>query len=185
MLINRIISQDEDYESGGPMEPATLSEVKSYLRLQGFTADDDSGESEFDYDDNLLTDMITEARMWVEKFTGIHVVPKTLTVVLLNQAGGCSLPGPVAGDITITDCRGDAVTDFSTVGTGFKSLVTCFHDRITVEYDAGYESAPSWVKRAILAYIAWHYENRGDEQTGSPVTAAAICRPHRRVNVWA
>ena len=187
MLVNRIITVDEDLGSGVVTEPATLEEIKRYIRQQGFTADDDSGPSEFDYDDQLLTDMITEARMWVEQYTRIHVIPKVLTVVLLNQAGGIRLPGPVTSTVTLTDKEGEAIAtdDYTLDGGQFKSLRTCFDCQVTAEYEAGYETAPSWVKRAIMAYIAWHYENRGDEQTGSPVTAAAICRPHRRPSVWA
>jgi uncharacterized phiE125 gp8 family phage protein len=185
VTVNKIISVSEDFESGGPTEPATLQEVKQYLRTQGFTADDDSGESEFDYDDDLLTDMITEGRLWVEKFTNIYVVPREITLVLLNQGGNLKFPGPVTSAIVLTD-RYDETIDadsYDFIGADYPVLETVFDERTTAVFNAGYapEDVPTWVKRAILAYIAFHYEHRGDDPdtAGSPAAAAAICSWYR------
>ena len=114
--------------------------------------------------------------MWVEKYTGLYLVPRTLTVVLLNQAGYIELPGPVVGTITWAD---DAEPEM--VGSKIKTKYDC---ELTATYDVGYTEFPKWVENSILAYIAWAYENRGDEQAGSPERAAAIARPHRRVRSW-
>ena len=176
MLVNQIINVDEDFESGDITEPVTLTQAKNYLRLEGFTSDD-SGEQEFDFDDTLIESMITEARMWVEKYTGLYLVPRTLTVVLLNQAGYIELPGPVLGTITWAN-------DATPVMVGRK-VETKYDCKLTATYEAGYTSDwPKWVENSILAYVAWAYENRGDEQAGSPERAAAIARPHRRVKAW-
>ena len=183
MNLNSIIHIDETFDSGGVTEPVTLSQVKEYLRLGGFDSDD-SGEQPFDYDDGLITAMITEARMWVEKYTGIYIVMRTLSVLFLNQAGSIELPGPIVGSIAFTDKDGNAITDFDTVGTSFPKIITCNEDRVTAIYTVGYAEYPEWVTNSMLAYIAWSYENRGDEQNGSPERAAAIARPHRRVRLW-
>lgn len=175
MLVNHIINVDEDFESGDITEPVTLQQTKDYLRLGGFVSDD-NGEQGFDFDDTLIESMITEARMWVEKYTGQYLVPRTLTVVLLNQAGYIELPGPVDGTITWAD---DAEPEM--VGSKIKTKYGC---ELTATYDVGYTEFPKWVENSILAYIAWAYENRGDEQAGSPERAAAIARPHRRVRSW-
>ena len=108
MLVNQIINIEEDFDSGGVTEPVTLLQVKEYLRLNGFGSED-SGEQEFDYDDVLIESMITEARMWVEKYTGRFIVSREIIVVLLNQAGYIRLPGPVAGTIVIKDDNGDTI----------------------------------------------------------------------------
>ena len=180
---NSIISMDEDFGSGTVSEPVSLAEVKSYLRLEGFT--DESGASEFDYDDTLLESMITQARMWVEKFTAVLVIPRDLTVVLINEAGLIELPGPINGAIVVTS-RDSVVQEVITIGTSFPKLETVFNDRVTLVYEAGYVDAPEWVKNAIKAYIAWAYEHRGDEDLpGSSLRAAVICRPYRRVTLWA
>ncbi len=185
MLINQIINVDEDFESGDITEPVTLQQAKNYLRLEGFTSDD-SGEQEFDFDDTLIESMITEARMWVEKYTGQYLVPRTLTVVLLNQAGYKELPGPLSGTIVLTNEDATVITStgYTIIGDTFPKIATKFCDRITATYEVGYTEFPKWVENSILAYVAWAYENRGDEQAGSPDRAAAIARPHRRRNPW-
>ena len=176
MLVNQIINVDEDFESGDITEPVTLTQAKNYLRLEGFTSDD-SGEQEFDFDDTLIESMITEARMWVEKYTGLYLVPRTLTVVLLNQAGYIELPGPVVGTITWAD---DAEPEM--VGSKIKTKYGC---ELTATYDVGYTEFPKWVENSILAYVADHYEWRGDDKAPAPnERAAQIARPHRRVRSW-
>ena len=176
MLVNQIINVDEDFESGDITEPVTLTQAKNYLRLEGFTSDD-SGEQGFDFDDTLIEAMITEARMWVEKYTGLYLVPRTLTVVLLNQAGYIELPGPVVGTITWAD---DAEPEM--VGSKIKTKYGC---ELTATYDVGYTEFPKWVENSILAYVADHYEWRGDDKAPAPnERAAQIARPHRRVQSW-
>lgn len=183
MLLNQLINTDEDFDSGGVIEPVTLAQVKSYLRLGGFVSDT-SGEQEFDYDDDLIESLITEAREWVEKYTGQYIVPRTLTVVLLNQAGGFELPGPVLGTVAYTDIDDTEITPV-VVGSKFPQIETKYGCRITATYEAGYTTYPKWAENAVLAYIADHYEHRGDEAPPAPnERAAQICRPYRRVNAW-
>lgn len=183
MTISRIIHVDEDFGSGDITEPVTVAAVKDYLRLGGFD-DDDSGE---DFDDELIRNMITEGRMWVEKYTNIHVVPKTLTVVLLNQAGAQNLPGPITGAIELSyDCSGsDPITNARYRGTDFRQLVTPYEGELVAVYEAGYSTPPIWVTNAIKAYIADHYEHRGDDTIPAEhERAKSICRVHRRPNLW-
>jgi len=187
MLVNQIINVDEDFESGDITEPVTLTQAKNYLRLEGFTSDD-SGEQEFDFDDTLIESMITEARMWVEKYTGLYLVPRTLTVVLLNQAGYIELPGPLSGTIVLTNEDATVITStgYTIIGNTFPKIATKFCDRITATYEVGYTSEfPKWVENSILAYIADHYEWRGDDKAPAPnERAAQIARPYRRVRSW-
>lgn len=198
MLVNQIINVEEDFGSGEVDEPVTLQQAKDYLRLTGFSPDD-SGEQDFDFDDTLINSMIQEAREWVEKYTGQYIVPRSLSVVLLNQAGGMRLPGPVIGSVVYTNLEAEAITTLRVVGTTFPKLLSDWvgwgesprtndynysADYITAAYEVGYEVIPKWVKNAILAYVAWAFENRGDEQTGSPERAAAICRPHIKKQAW-
>lgn len=187
MLINQIINVEEDFGSGEVTEPVTLQEAKDYLRLEGFSTDD-SGEQDFDFDDTLISSMITEARDWVEKYTGQYIVPRSLTVVLLNQAGMIKLPGPVIGSVVFTD-KDDVVIDsddYDIIGTQWPKLETTYDERITAAYEVGYATYPKWVGNAILAYVADHYEFRGDDKPEAPnERAAQICRPQRRITSWA
>lgn len=186
MLVNQIINIEEDFDSGGVTEPVTLLQVKEYLRLNGFGSED-SGEQEFDYDDVLIESMITEARMWVEKYTGRFIVPRSLTVVLLNQAGYIRLPGPVAGTLVIKDDNGDTIVaeDYEVIGASFPKIETKFSNRISATYDVGYSTFPKWAENSIMAYIADHYEYRGDDLPPAPnERAAQIARPYREVQSW-
>lgn len=172
MLVNRIINVTVNDDSAPVTEPVTLAEVKDYaLRLTS------------NYDDDKLTTLITEARMWIEKYTGLYIVQREITVALLNQAGGIELPGPIVGSVALTDKDDEEIEtdDYDIIGS---EIETCFDNRINATYNVGYATAPEWVKNAIYAYIAWRYDNRGDEGGGSPEAAAAICRPHKVTPAW-
>lgn len=263
---NLLINVEDLSEDSGPViEPATLQEVKDYLRLEGFgednsgivvqepttvtlaqgsltatnaaligqvivslsresstytqaltpgnlqfsfdnttglltfnTVGDTGGETlgivfgtpaenatadAFNYDDDLIEDMITEARMWLEKYTGMHFVPKRLQVTFCNGNGYIELPGPVQGAITIT---GD-ITTAEYIGTQFPKVKTIANE-IVATYAAGYNygTAPLWVKNAIKAYVCDHYEYRGDDAPpAANKRAGQIARPHRRNSAWA
>lgn len=186
---NAIHNVEDITGSGFATEPVSLQELKDYLRLSGFSFDDDSPADEFDFDDDLITSMGVEARMWCEKFTGIHLVPKTLRVTFTNGAGNLRFPGPVTSDITtaVITNRDGAIQSGTVywVGTLFPMLETQFSYRTSVDYEAGYGTdCPDWAKNAIKAYVAWAFENRGDVDAGSPVRAAAICRPYRKVKIF-
>lgn len=185
---NHIFSvEDISDESGEVIEPVTLAEMKKYLRLDG--SEDDSPGDEFDFDDELIEDLITEARMWVEQFTGLHLIPKSLRVVLLNQAGGIEIPGPVTGTIVIKNQDGDTIDadGYDFVATSFPKLLTTYSDKITLEYEAGYTPAniPRGLKVAIRAYVSDHFEFRGDDNPEAPnERASQKCRPYRRLSAW-
>lgn len=173
MLVNRIINIIVTDDSGPVTEPVTLSEVKDYALRQT-----DS------YDDDYITELITEARLWIEQYTGIYIIQREITVALLNQAGGIVLPGPIIGSVALTDKDGEDIEtdDYTLLGS---EIETCFEDRITATYNVGYTTPPVWVKNAIYAYVAWAYEQRGDDGGGSPERCAAICRPYKAVAAWA
>lgn len=193
---NAIHSVEDITGSGTITEPVSLQEAKDYLRLETFTFDDDSPADEFDFDDALVSSMITEARMWCEQYLGgeflmVGLIPRTIEVWLTNGAGPIRIPGPVTSalsDITFADKNGNAVTsEVFWMGATFPKLDGGFSDRVKLVYDAGYDVPPEWVKNAILAYVVWAYEHRGDEDQvkGSPERAAAICRPYRRIKLFA
>jgi hypothetical protein len=173
MIINRIIIVIVTDESGPVTEPVTISEVKDYGLRQTE-----------DYDDAYITALITEARMWIEKYTGLRIIPQDIQVHFQNQSGGIELPGPIDGDIILKDKDEEVIDadDYTILGA---QVETVFDDRMIAEYHVGYDAVPEWVKNAIYAYIAWAYEQRGDEKAASPDRCAAICRPYRKVTAWA
>lgn len=186
---NHIYSvEDITNESGEATEPVTLKEMKDYLRLD-VSDDDDSPGDEFDFDDRLIEELITEGRIWAEEFTGLHLIEKSLRVVLLNQAGMIELPGPVTETPIIKDREGETVDSdtYVFIGSLFLRLETTFWDRITLEYEAGYtaDTIPKGLKGAIKAYVAYCFEHRGDETEKSvPESAARKARPFRRLALF-
>lgn len=176
----------EDISEDSPpvTEPVGLQETKDYLRLEDYDETSSNPTEEFDFDDDLITAYITEGRMWVEAFTGIHLIPKSLRVYLTCGAGMMDIPGPVTGTISITDENSAEITDAEFIGERFKKMTSVYDRRLTLTYLAGYSDAPGWAKNAIKAYVAYAYEYRGDEDPPkSPLKAAAICRPHRRIKI--
>lgn len=203
MLINQIIDVKEVFVPSTVTEPVSLKEAKDYLRLASFVSDDSGGTSD-DFDDTLINSMISEGREWLEKYTGQYIVPRSLTVVLLNQAGGQQLPGPVTGSVVYKSKTVDITTKLTTVGSSYPKIMTAWaggggydvrvvpytsftleDDHITAEYSVGYTTFPAWVKNAIRAYVADHFEFRGDDEAPAPnERATQIARPHRRSSAW-
>lgn len=186
---NHVFTVDNISEESEPViEPVTLQEVKDYIRLEGFTPDDDSPSDQFDFDDELILEMIAEARQWVETFIGLNLIPRTLQVTALNQAGYLELPGPVV-DVTaivITKENSDVipVEQYKFIGKEFPKLVTTYIDRLMFTYAAGYAvgAVPKGLKTAIKAYVAYAYEHRGEETDDKALTASARRKaaPYRR-----
>lgn len=141
---------------------------------------------EFDYDDDLINEMIAEATLWVEKYTGVYLRPVSLLVVFTNGAGMLELPGPVSGTITYTNDNNSAVDGVKVYGTTFPKISTQLPYKTQAAYTAGYDAQtiPEGLKLAVLAYIAQSYEQRGDQvDIKYPYEAAARkARPYRRAS---
>lgn len=184
---NAIHNVEDITGSGTITEPVTLQQVKDYIRVDTFQPDDDSPADLFNFDDNLLNSLITEGRMWCEKFTGVYLASRTIMVDFTNGLGMLNFPGPVTGLIgSITDKNGVVETgQVFWIGSIFPKLETAFSDRMQVSYEAGYGTdCPEWAKNAIMAYCADHYEFRGDDKPDAPnERAAQKCRPYRRVPI--
>lgn len=184
---NEIVNVEDVSGSGTITEPVTLQDVKDYLRLDTFQPNDDSPADLFHFDDSLITLMIIEGRKYCEQFTGMHFIPKTLEITLINGSGFMRIPGPITGSITIVDENGISVSGMEKIGTLFPKINTNVDSRCVLTYAAGYGSdCPEWAQNAIKAYVAWAYEHRGDESelikgsnSASPDRAAAILRPYK------
>lgn len=145
--------------------PVTLDVMKDYLKIST-TADDE-----------LIVAMITEARIWAEKRCGISIVEKEVTAIIevMNEQ---ELPyGPIQKDtIVVVNSEGDTVTDPVLIGLdgGYISLRGV--GRFEVSYTAGMATVPQDLQGAIKAYVAFSYENRGDELDKSAQPFAVLAR---------
>lgn len=145
-------------------EPVTVPEMKSYMRLEGFTGSDGS-LSEFDYDDTIIEEMITAARETIEKYCGISIVTKILRAVITNCAGLQEIPqGPVNAISTWVGKDGkDLMGTYKILGRQFPTIKTPNSAEMVIEYIAGYTSVPKTLKIAIMKQVCWDYEHRGNE----------------------
>jgi hypothetical protein len=135
-------------------EILTAQEVKDYVRI------DTSA------DDNLITSMISQARIWCENYISRDIVPKNRTYYLDQTNGLFDLPfGPIASISELT-IDGTASTDYEIIGL----------DNETIELDGGSAEKvkvtyitsginDSLVKQAMLQLISTYYDNRADFTT--------------------
>lgn len=169
---------DISSESGPVSEPVTLSEMKVYLRLNGFIDDNDSTSiPEFTDDDSLIEEFITSARQGLEEELGASIISHTWRAVgVTNQAGNVQLAyGPVLEITSVKDDEDNAyeTDNIKAVGDYLSKPCDC---GMTVEYEAGYENVPNPLITEIKRMVTYMYENRGDVDglQGYQYTSAAL-----------
>jgi uncharacterized phiE125 gp8 family phage protein len=173
-------------ESAG--EPVTLEAVKKYLHI-GFTDDDE-----------LLTDLITAAREWAEKATGVGLKSRTVSC-RVHVTGSIELPyGPVTVRPTIitpiyTVRSVTGVVDeypqtplanpeyYFTPGPFPRVKGLC--GEFDLSYTAGYAVIPVGLKLAVMAKVAADYENRGDQDVSNyEQIANKKASQYKRITQW-
>lgn len=146
-------------------EPVTLDEMKNYLKVST-TADD-----------IMITEMITEARVWVEKRCGISIIERAVTAIVevMNEQ---ELPyGPIQkSTIVVLNSDGDTVTSPVLIGLDGGYISLRGYGRFEITYTAGMTTVPEDLRGAIKAYVAFSYENRGDELDKSAQPFAVLAR---------
>lgn len=172
MDYNAIISvEDISADSSPIVEPVTLQEVKDYLRLEGFIDTDESPStvlSEFDFDDNLITDLIKSSREIIEETAGLSLIRKTMQAVITNLCGMIEIPfGPIVSVTSLSDNQGNDIpsTSYTVVGNKWKFLQSPLLSNMIMVYEAGYTTIPKPIKIDIIRLIAYMYENRGDDSS--------------------
>jgi len=113
-------------------------------------------------DDNIITRMITQARIWCENYISRDIVAKTRTYYLPETNGIFDLPfGPVS---SITSVKSDDV-DIAYTVLGLNSE--------SIELDGGYADKVKIVyvtsglndellQQAIMQLVSTYYDNRAD-----------------------
>lgn len=158
--------------AGPATEPVTLPEAKAYVRV------DDTAE------DNLISTLISAARIHVESVTGRALIEQSWRVVLDDWPPDRLVKLPVAPLLSLTAITAyDAEGDGTNIGLAEVMLEThvaparlflpssfpdapLLRDRqaIEIDYVAGYgdeaEDVPSALKQAVLALIGHWFEHR-------------------------
>jgi len=136
-------------------EILTAQEVKDYVRID--TASDD----------NLISQMIIQARIWCENYISRDIVSKNRTYYLDSTNGLFDLPfGPVSSieEVTIS---GTVTNDYEVLGLDNETIELDQGpgDRVKVTYITnGINDA--LVKQAMLQLISTYYDNRADFDSG-------------------
>lgn len=163
---NNILDTIDITTGSGGAEPVTLQVMKNYLKLQGFIDNNDSTSvDDFEDDDDLIEEMITAARQYLEQALGISIISHTWKAVgATNQAGYLQLRfGPVTEVTSIINCEGDAVEYEDDTERAGDYLITPNLTGMQIEYEAGFETVPKSIISEIKRIVAYMYSHRGDE----------------------
>ena len=186
MLYNLLIDWQDQTEESGIVEPVTLSEVKQYLRIEGFIDSTESLSSEFDDDDEIIDDLITSARERLEEYTGLSFIPKTWEIEFTNLAGDFEIPfGPINTIEYLRDDEGDSLSsdDFKVSFNG-RVLRYPKWENMTMKYESGYAVLPKGLKDAMYKEIAYRYINRGDENKEGLSKEAMVLASKYKTSNW-
>ena len=177
--------------TGPSVEPVGLTEVKKHLRVS------------HDDDDEVIAELITAARLTVERFTRRRLISQTVDLRRTGFGSFMRLPiAPVqsVSQITYLDLNGTSqvlatdqyrlVLDLQpaevhpAAGVVWPSVQT-EPDTVTVRLVVGYgdtvESVPADLRVAIKLICMALYENRGDAPAalqGIPQTAVDLMQSH-------
>lgn len=138
-------------------EIITLGDVKNYVRID---SDDDNA---------IITNMITQARIWCENYISRDIVPKNRTYYMDSTSGLFDLPFAPVATIESVTVEGEAAT-YTEYGL----------DDLSIELDGGpslnvkvtYTTAglsDGLVKQALLQMVSNYYDNRADFEIGKAV----------------
>jgi uncharacterized phiE125 gp8 family phage protein len=181
-------------DSPGITLPVTVTEMKAYMRLEGFADElESTSDVSFDTDDDLIEEEVIAATERLEKYTGLSFYPKEFRVVLTNLAGNIELPHGPHGDLIAAYYDGDDDTDvsedFTLTGSEFKKIKCPRSCNMTVDYSCGYgrpdtPTLPRSLKKAVMAEALYRYEHRGDEleDTGICKAALRLADPFKRTS---
>lgn len=137
-------------------ELLTAENVKDYVRIDTAA------------DDNIITAMITQARIWCENYISRDIVPKNRTYYIDATNGIFDVPfGPIASVEEIT-IDGTATTDFEILGLDNETIELDQGpgERVKITYiTAGINDA--LIKQSMLQLISTYYDNRADFMVGN------------------
>jgi uncharacterized phiE125 gp8 family phage protein len=160
--------------------PATLAEAKDKLVID--YADHDA----------KITRLIKVATQKIEAMCNISLVEKTVSLYVFLEGGELfELPyGPTVSVTSVAKLDGNddeetlvLDTDYRLIGANdaFKILKSYYEGTHIIEYEVGYTNIPESLKEAVLAQVAWLYQNPGDENKGICETAKELASPYIRI----
>ena len=151
------------------VEPLSLSEVKSYLKI------------DFTSDDNLINMLISGVREQIEEFTGLALIAKTIELFDEEIPEEIKLPYPVHSEIVEVKFNGTVSTAYFKTGLT-RFIIIPDGIAVTTGNDAGlyvkYKCSgvcPSGIKLEMLKLLDEKYRNRGNTFEGSIADLSENC----------
>lgn len=148
-------------------EPLTLEDAKTFLQ-----------ELSSDRDDEITT-LITVARKRLEKYTGLSLVDKDITLLATINAK-IRLPYPSVDAITTfkrwNGTEFETNTNYENFGDWIYPLFTC--DKVEIVYTTTATDEED-VLHDMKRVLVWLYENKGDEQDGMPTELFSNAARHK------
>jgi hypothetical protein len=137
-------------------EIVSIADVKDYARI------------DTEADNNIISQMIVQARIWCENFISKDIVSKNRTYYLPETNGTFDLPFAPVSEIQSITIGGTSTTDYEILGV----------DNETIELDGGSAENvkityitlgmnDALLKQAMLQLIATYYDNRAEFVKGS------------------
>jgi hypothetical protein len=143
----------------GVVEPVSLPDAKNWMKI------------DYDFEDQVIKDLISASRVHLEKISGIALVNKLLkaNISLTGYA-----PGVWMIDLPYSPL---ICVDSVTIKTGMNTYTTLTKNNdyeiiggklwlysqgiYNVQYQCGYSIIPEDLASDILALTSWQFENRG------------------------
>ena len=150
MIQNKLKMRQIKINSTEGSEIVLVATAKDYMRVST-TADD-----------NIITRMITQARIWCENYISRDIVSKNRTYYMDETNGIFDLPfGPVSSISSVTS-DGTAVT-YTILGLDNESIELDggYADKVKVTYVTTGLS-DSLLQSAIMQLVSTYYDNRAD-----------------------
>jgi hypothetical protein len=128
------------------VEPVSLAEAKAWMRV------------DYGSEDAIITSLIKTARTALERYLGISIIEKEITI----NAVGVWLPFAIPYQpvlsvdvIKVNDSEIDTPTDLVIRSNNVQTV------NIELEYTAGFTTVPEPLKHAIKEMVHFYFDNRG------------------------
>jgi len=165
-------------------EPITLAQAKNYLKV------------DFDDDNDLITSLITSARIRLEKYAGVAMSARTLQVVAYVDEF-IELPYAPLNNITKVEYWDNgswvemSLGEYYILGTTYKKIYMVANNRMEYRftYTCGYSTVPQPMITALYKLIADLYDYREssveDSKPNSNITSAyELIKPYKRISIF-
>jgi uncharacterized phiE125 gp8 family phage protein len=149
------------------VEPVSLTDAKNWMRI-----------TNYDTDDVMIVDLLSAARVHIEKLTGCSLVNKSvrINVELTPQSQGfwiLDVPyGPLGCVDEVKMKTGMNTYEVLTKNTDFEVIggkIWLYTAGVyVIKYQCGFSTIPEDLATDILTLTAWSYENRGKKMNNDP-----------------